>query len=137
MSNPIGNEFVEVIGITAYGSLCGQSEFFTTQQIANLAGGTGGAARSVTSGTTDSVMSNDTFIAWKSASTSPKSEALGPGAYTGQTFYIKDAIGTSGTYNITVTASGCTIDLGGSIVMNQNFMALGFKWDGTSNWMVF
>lgn len=52
MANPIGNELVQVIGVTPTGGPAGTSEYFTTEQIAGLASATPG-------GTTGQVQINN------------------------------------------------------------------------------
>lgn len=126
-------------GLFVYNTTTGFFNFYNGtawQAISSSSSSTGGV-RLVASGTTDTVLATDTFIGWNSSTTSAKAESISAGTFAGQTVIIKDAIGTAGTYNITVTASGCTIDGQATKVMSNNLESIGLKWDGVSNWMVF
>lgn len=50
---------------------------------------------------------------------------------TGQTFVIKDSVGSAGTNNITVSPSGKNIDGAASYVMTSNYQAITIVYNGT------
>lgn len=55
----------------------------------------------------------------------------------GRTFVVKDAVGLSGTYNITIIPSGGdTVDLVSNYVMSVNKQAITVVSDGVSNWEI-
>lgn len=90
--------------------------------------------RYVTTGVTDSALTSDTLIVWQSASAAPKTETLPAPTIKGETFIVKDGLGNSATYPITVTAaSGAFL---GETVIDSPFMALQFVADGVSAWNV-
>ena len=142
MANPNGNELVGVIGVTSYGGLSGVSEFFTTQQIANLGGGggsgTGGQTSSliVSTGLSDTFGSTDVLVAWNSAAASAKAETIPAPTSLGRTITVKDEYGNAATYNITLTPVSGTIDGVAKFVMSANKQSVTLVADGTSNWMV-
>jgi hypothetical protein len=50
---------------------------------------------------------------------------------------VKDATGNAGANNITVYAGGILIDGSTSVVINQNFESLTFRWNaGLGKWLV-
>jgi len=53
----------------------------------------------------------------------------------GQTHIVKDISGAAGTNNVTVLASGSTIDGGASAPLVNDYESLGFIWSGTA-WSV-
>ncbi len=93
--------------------------------------------RQITSGTTDTVLSTDGFIAWDSPTNGAKVETVGAGT-AGKSVTFKDEYGNAGTTGnyITLTASGCTIDGQTTFPLNINLEAVRLTWDGVSNWMV-
>lgn len=102
-------------------------------------GGGGGGdtlpATMITTGATYTVVDDDFFIGWNSDTLSAKTLTLGV-PDVDKTLTVKDAAGDANSFPITVTASGCTIDGGATFVIDGNYQAVSFKWDGTSNWMV-
>lgn len=103
-------------------------------------GGTGGGgdtlpATMIDTGATYTVLDDDFFIGWNSDTLAPKTLTLGV-PDVDKTLTVKDAAGDANSFPITVTASGCTIDGGSTFVLDGNYQAVSFKWDGTSNWMV-
>ena len=97
--------------------------------------------RIVVSGTTDSVGSSDGVIAtvaWNSSVASAKTEILPLCAATNKsvTVTIKDAIGTAGTYVITVNPSGGnTIDAQTSDPLTANYESSTYQCNGSGNWL--
>lgn len=92
--------------------------------------------RLITGGSAHTVMNNDGVIGWNSPVALAKTETLGQGVFPGQEVEIKDVYGNAGTYNITISASGCTIDNAANYVINGNLGSVRFKWDGSSNWSI-
>lgn len=50
---------------------------------------------------------------------------------TGQTYTIKDNVGTAATFNITITPSGKNIDGSASYVINTNYGSVDIVYNGT------
>jgi len=140
MTNPVGNELVQVIGVTPTGQPAGVSEYFTTQQIANLGGGGGSSnitpTRLISSGSSDTATNTDGSIGWNSASASAKTESIPAPTQLGQNITIKDAYGNAGTYSITVTPVSGTIDGQANYVLDQNYEAITLVANGSTNWMI-
>jgi hypothetical protein len=93
--------------------------------------------RTITIGTTDTLLPNDTTLLF--ALVTPAAlEVFVPAAdVPSRRVALKDKAGNAGTHNITLTAQGCTIDGQSSFVLNVNNQAIELEWDGNSNWMVF
>lgn len=113
MGVPIGNELVAVIGVTANSSQAAITEYFTTQQIANLGGGGGGsvgAQKTVSTGSTDSTLVANLIILWNSSTASPKTQTIPTSTGSLKTIIIVDVAGTAELYPITaVPVSGSLI----------------------------
>lgn len=96
--------------------------------------------RAVTSGTTDTALTTDGTIAWKSASASGKTETLYAcnNGNNGKLLYIKDAQGTAATYPITIAPNGSdNIDGGAVYVMAFNYQAVTIQcYAAASQWLV-
>ena len=106
MSDPVGNELVQVIGVSSTRAAASTTEFFTTQQIANLGGNASGPVRTITSGTTDSSLQTDGLIQWLSSSKSSKTQVINAGTVNGQTLEINDGTGNASQYPITLVGTG-------------------------------
>lgn len=133
MANPVGNELVAVIGVSATGGPSAVTEYFTTSQI----GGAGFlSTREITSGVSDAATSNDNLIAWDSSSASAKTQTIPVPTKKSKTLVIKDEYGNAGTYNITISPASGTIDGSATFVMNSNLQSVTLVANGTSNWMV-
>lgn len=96
--------------------------------------------RSVTSGTTDTVLSADQngVVVWNSNSSSPKTQTLFActSLLNGYNVTIKDEIGTAGSYPITVS-SASNIDGQASFIMAFNYQSVTFRCDGsTTHWVI-
>lgn len=94
----------------------------------------GGKPRQVPSGITDTMLASDRFIYWNSSTASPKKQVIIAGA-SGQDITVKDYIGTATTYNITLSAVGCTLDGSSRATITQNQGAITYKSDGNNHWM--
>lgn len=96
--------------------------------------------RVIASGTTDTALTTDGTIAWNSSSASGKTETLYAcnTGNNGKFFYIKDAIGTAGTYPITIAPNGSdTIDGSTLFIMSFNHQAVALQCLGAAaSWMV-
>jgi hypothetical protein len=96
--------------------------------------------RRITTGTSDSVLSGDSngTIAWSSATSGAKTQHIFTCSSTTPGFIVtfKDENYTAGTYNVTITPDGGTIDLQSSWVMAYSGEAVTLKCDGVNNWMV-
>ena len=68
-------------------------------------------------------------------SISAKTINLNASPQTGQTYYIKDSVGSAGTYNITVTPATGNIDGAGSYTINVNYASIKIVYSGSS-WFV-
>lgn len=98
------------------------------------------ALRVISSGTTDTALTSDGTIAWKSAAASGKTETLYvcDSNNNGKVLYIKDAQGTAGTYPITIAPNGSdTIDGISLYIMSFNHQSVTLQCLGASAlWMV-
>lgn len=82
----------------------------------------------------DTAQASDSLIVWNSNVAVPKTEFLPAPTTQGQKFTIKDAVGNSATYPITLSpAAGAVI---GSNVINVAFNSLTVEADGVSSWLV-
>ena len=95
--------------------------------------------RVISSGTTDTASTTDGTIAWNSSSASGKTENLYAcnGGSNGKVLYVKDAIGTASTYQITLVPNGSdTIDGSASYFLAFNYQSATLQCLGaTNNWM--
>lgn len=97
------------------------------------------AFREVASGTTDTALVTDSTIAWKSASTSAKTETLYActSGRKGFSIDVKDEVGTAGLYPITVAPNGIdTIDNAALYIEAFNLQNARYKCNGSGNWIV-
>lgn len=104
LNNLTGNEVLEVTG-SILGKPSGETFTTTTQDIANLAGGTGGGLihqQFVSSGTTDTVVAVGTFVGWQSADAAPKTQIVPDSTGSLGVIVIADLQGTADLYPITV-----------------------------------
>ena len=134
MAQPVGNELVAAIGVSATGYTAATTEYFTAQQIANLAQTGATAARVVASGASDTSKSSDGTILWNSSTASAKSESIPAPTTLGRTLTIADNVGNAGTYNITITPVSGPIDKAATYVISVNSGSVTLIADGVSNW---
>lgn len=110
----------------------------TTGKILADCGPSPNAFREIASGTTDVAVISDATIAWKSSSTSAKTETLYActSGRKGFQVYIKDEIGTAATYPITVATNGSdTIDNGPLYYLAYTLVGNWFQCNGAGNWI--
>lgn len=93
--------------------------------------------RSISSGASDSSITNECTIIWNSATATAKAQTIPACSSTlsGRTVKIKDKYGNASTYNITVTPVSGTIDGEVSLVLNSNKSTAILECDGGTNWM--
>lgn len=96
--------------------------------------------RAITSGSSDTALTTDGTIVWKSATALGKSESLYAcnSGNNGKVLYIKDGQGTAGTYPITITPNGSdNIDGASTYIMAYNYQAIMLQCYGASTqWIV-
>ena len=110
MTNPIGNELVAVIGVAATAGPAATTEYFTTQQIANLGSGGVNTEVSVTTGTIGTASRINTFIGFNSASTGNKTADIPASTGSLGIIIISDIYGNAATYPISVNQSVVGVD---------------------------
>lgn len=107
---------------------------------ASSGGGGTGAFRKIATGVNDTIGGADYngTIGWASATAAGKLETFGAGPNgTPVRITLKDLERNAGTYNISVAASGCTVEGGSTHTgVNGDDGYITYEWDGTSNWMV-
>lgn len=118
MGSPVGNELVAVIGVQS-GLQAATTEYFTTQDIANLGGGGGGgggytAEQVISSGTTATTVAAATNVLWNSATTGAKTNTIPTATGSKKIITITDVRGTAGLYPITAAP------VSGSVTNGQN-----------------
>lgn len=95
--------------------------------------------RVIASGTTDTATSTDGTIAWNSATSGAKAEAIYgcTSSVNGRSLILKDQYGNAGTYAITITPASGTVNGASSYTLAVNQQAVQFQCDGTTgDWMV-
>lgn len=111
----------------------------TTGKLIADCGPSPNAFRNISSGTTDTATVSDNTIAWNSSSASGKTETLyacGSGQK-GFPLYIKDEVGTAGTYPITLAPNGGnTIDNSALAYVAFNLQGVQLRCNGLGNWIV-
>lgn len=80
------------------------------------------------------ILVQDTFVI--ASSSAPHTVTLPAAPTTGENHYVKDNTGTAATNNITVGGGGNNIDNAANKVINTNFGAFQFVWNGTQ-WNAF
>jgi hypothetical protein len=91
--------------------------------------------RIITSGTTISISLSDMVVEINKSVGSATTVNLMSSPSTGQILIIKDGKGDAGTNNITVVPASGLIDGQANFVINVNYGAFDFQFDGT-NWIV-
>ena len=104
-------------------------------------GGGGGSAnniRVITSGSVDTVLTNDITVAWDSPAAAAKTENVPPCSSLNKAkiYTFKDEYGNAQTYPITIVAASGTIDGLGTFVLRTNLSAMTMQCDGISNYVV-
>jgi hypothetical protein len=96
------------------------------------------AVRVIVSGDSDTAAAGDATIAWDSAATAAKSQAIPAcaSANQGKVYVFKDEEGNAQVYPITIAPASGTIDGLSSFVLRTNLGAVTIQCDGVANWMV-
>ena len=137
MTNPIGNELIQVIGISN-GGRAATKEYFTTQQIANLGGG--GSTLTVqrmTTGTSATVSAVNTLFIMASSTSGAKNITIpsANSANKGQMLILKFDPNANGDA-ITFTPIAGTIDGSSNLTSTVKSQSWTLYSDGISNWSI-
>lgn len=131
-----GTFLINNSGVLGHQSLPALAVVWTAAETFN--GGLLAKRRTVTSGSTDTVLATDYLIAIDKASGSATGETLFACAsgIDGQIYIFKDEKGDAATNNITITPASGTIEGASTAVMNSNGASLTVQCDGsTTNWV--
>lgn len=139
----VGNELLQVTGITPLGSPSGETETTTTGAIAALASLISLPPRLIPSGASDTVQSSDITIVWNSPTPSVKTQNIPTPTGSGRTLTFIDGYGIftpsfgAGIYNINLIPASGLIDGVSSIPLAINGQSVSIRdIDPTIGWVV-
>lgn len=133
MSNLTGGELFQQLGILSNGLITAGAQLIEGSQISALQFF---GVTVISTGASYTMLSTDVLIAFNSPNAALKTLALLAPTDLGKSVVIKDAIGTAGTYGITITPASGTIDGAASYTLRSNYKSVTLVADGVSNWMV-
>lgn len=124
--------------VAAPGTITANDTILTAiNKLAAVGGGTQFPLRVITTGTTDTVLSTDSVIAWNSTSTGTKTQnfPVCNSFSRARQITIKDEIGSASLYNISVVPASGTVESASSLNLSVARQSISFVCDGISNWM--